>query len=218
MRRSSVIVCPANLQAAAPHATLAHQRRSDVGSDVDADRETDALRAAGDRRVDADDAARAVDERAARVAGIQRCIGLDHALDESPRARAQAAAERADDAGGHGRLVAERIADRDDELSDAQRGGAAESRVREAAAGESQHRDIRFRVVADQRRRDFAAVGQRRAQLARAVGDVAVRQQIAVGRVEHAGADAGRCPPRSAPRCSTTAGLTKSKACATTSE
>jgi hypothetical protein len=145
-----------------------------------------------DRRVDADDLTRAVDERAAGVAGIQRRVGLNHAFHEPARARAQTAAERADDAGGHGRLVAEWIADRDHELPDAQRRGAAERRVGEAAAGEPQHSDVSLRIVADQRGRHFAAVGQRGAQLGRAVGDVTVRQQIAVRCVEHAGADAAR--------------------------
>src|SRR6185369_16422887 len=112
---------PREAQTTATHAAFAHQRGGDIRCDVATDGEADSLRAAGDRGIDADDASRAVDERAARVAWIQRRVGLNHAFDESARARPQAATERADDARSHRRLIAERIADRDDELTDAQR-------------------------------------------------------------------------------------------------
>src|SRR5205814_7864846 len=47
---------------------------------VDRHREADRLRLLGDERVDADDVAAAVHERAARVARVDRGVGLDHGL------------------------------------------------------------------------------------------------------------------------------------------
>ena len=51
--------------------------------------ETDALGAANHRRVDADDAAARVDQRAAGNAGIERRVGLDHALQHASARGAQ---------------------------------------------------------------------------------------------------------------------------------
>ena len=58
--------------------------------------------------------------RASSSAGtrVQRGVSLDHVVHSRPSSR-QAAAKRADDTGDHSRGIAERIADRDDELADA---------------------------------------------------------------------------------------------------
>ena len=93
---------------------------------VDRHREAEPLAAGDDRRVDADDGAGARHERPARVAGIERRVGLNHVLDQPAGPRAQRAAERADDAGRHGVLEAVRVADGDDELSRPQRLRVAE--------------------------------------------------------------------------------------------
>ena len=80
----------------APHAAVAHQRRDDpAGGGVDRHREPEPD--ARHRGVDPDHAAAAVDERAARVAGVQRRVGLDDVVDDPRRARptARAATGRA---------------------------------------------------------------------------------------------------------------------------
>ena len=59
------------------------------------DGEADALRRADDRGVDADHLAARVDQRPARVAGIERRVGLDDVVHQAPRVRAQRAPERA---------------------------------------------------------------------------------------------------------------------------
>src|SRR5262249_29259130 len=94
-------------ESAAPHLSITHDARRDIRGGVDADREADTLRGPDHRRVDADDPAVAVHQRSARVAWIERRIGLDHAVDQPPRRAAQAATERADDAGRHRRLKPE---------------------------------------------------------------------------------------------------------------
>ena len=104
-----------------------------------------------------DDAAAPVDERAAGVARVERRVGLDHVVDDAHRAaRAgrQRAAERGDDAGGHRAGEAVRVADRDDELADAQRAprrraapGRAPARRRAARRGRRAGRRRRLRSV-----------------------------------------------------------------------
>ena len=85
----------------------------------------------------------AVRERAARVARVERGVGLDHVVDDAagaPRARRQRAAERRDDAGGDRAAEPVRVADRDDELADAQALGVAELGGGEAVALGAQQR------------------------------------------------------------------------------
>ena len=61
-----------------------------------------------------------IDQRTAGIAGIQRSIGLNDIVHEPARRRAQGAAQRRNDARGHGLRVAERIADGDRDLTDLQ--------------------------------------------------------------------------------------------------
>src|SRR4029077_371113 len=111
---------------ATPHPSVPHDAGGDIGCRVDADGKADALRGVDHRGVDADNAAIAVNQWAARIARVKWRVGLDDAVDQPPRRATQAAAERADDAGRHGRLKTQRIADRYDNLADAQPGRAAE--------------------------------------------------------------------------------------------
>src|SRR5262249_38246807 len=71
---------------ASPHPALATPPRRYELAGCRRDRKADPLRHADDRRVDADDLARAGDERSAGIARVERRVGLDHAVDEPPRA------------------------------------------------------------------------------------------------------------------------------------
>ena len=75
---------------AAAHPALADQPRGDELDGSRRDREADALRHADDRGVDADDLARGGDQRPAGIAGVERRVGLDDAVDQPARAGAQA--------------------------------------------------------------------------------------------------------------------------------
>ena len=90
-----------------------------------------------------------VGERAARVSGVERGVGLDHVLDDAARRHGQRAAERGHDAGRHAAAEAERAADRDDELADAEPFGVAELRRGEAVRVEPEDGEIGERVGAD---------------------------------------------------------------------
>ena len=74
-----------------------------------------------------------------------------------PGARAQRAAERADDPGGDRALKAERVADRDHQLADPQLARIAEPGEGGRLAVEAQHGKIGVGVVADQMRRERCA-------------------------------------------------------------
>ena len=152
---------------------------------VDGNREADADVAAGarnDRRVDADELAVQVHERAARVARVDRRVGLNEVLE---RLTVEAAApERADDAGRHAVREAERIADRHDVVADAQRRRIAERDARQVRGVDLQHREIRAFVRADDARREAAVLEQRDGDLVGVRDDVMVRQDVAVGGVD----------------------------------
>src|SRR4051812_27957102 len=91
----------ADAEVAAANASILDQPARDPTREVAGNGETDALRGADDGRVDADHFATGVEQRATRVAGIQRRIGLDDVVDGPARLGAQGAAESADNAGGH---------------------------------------------------------------------------------------------------------------------
>ena len=127
----------------AAHAAVAHQLATTTRRVVALTGHGEPEPDARDRGVDPDDAPAAVDERAAGVARVERRVGLDHVVDHAPGvavADRQRAAERGDDARGHRAREAVRVADRDDELADAQRRGVAQlggrraRRARSAAA------------------------------------------------------------------------------------
>ena len=79
--------------------------------------ERQALRRHDDRGVDADDSAGGGHQRPARVAGIERSVGLNDVFDEPSGATAQRPAERADHAARHRVLETVRVADGDDDLA-----------------------------------------------------------------------------------------------------
>src|SRR3954452_14835946 len=100
------------------------QARDDLAYRVRGHREADAdvdvagLAGRRDLRVDADHARAHVEERAARVAGVDRCVGLDDLVDLDAVGGADVAAEAGDDARGRRAVEAERVADRDRGVAD----------------------------------------------------------------------------------------------------
>ena len=112
---------------------------------------TDAAAAAGrDLGVDPDHAAVAVEQRAARVAGVDRRVGLDHVADREAVGGLELALEGAHDAGRDRAVEAERVADRDHRVADLDLGRVAERRAasgRPSSAFDLQQRDVGARVA-----------------------------------------------------------------------
>ena len=180
-----------NADEAAPHPAVPDQFAQHDLRGIAGDRKADALRAHDDRGVDADHVAMRGDQRPARIAGIERGVGLDHVLDQAAGLRTQRAAERGDHARGDGRFKPERIADRDHELAAPQRLGVAERRGRQVAHGiGAQQREIGVGILAQQPRLHHAAFGIGQPQFARALDHMAVGQDETVRRDDDAGADA----------------------------
>src|SRR5262249_30751885 len=115
----------------AADAAMPDQLADDEADGIARDGEADALRARNHCGVDADDVAARGSERAAGAAGVEGGIGLDDVLDHPTGPGWDRPAERGDDSGGDGRLEAERIADRDDQLTALQALRIAESRRRQ---------------------------------------------------------------------------------------
>ena len=109
-RRASCRASPTQTGRTSPKRSRSSTMRSRA---VDRDREADALRAADDRRGDADHVAVDVDERAARVAGIDRGVGLDEVGVGAVVLALDAPADGGDDARRDRVREAERVADRD---------------------------------------------------------------------------------------------------------
>ncbi len=113
-------ILPADADTRATHVPVRDQLADDELHRVDGNRKTDALRGQNDRRVDADDVAARVEQRAARIPRIQRRVRLNDVVDQTTGHRAERATEGADHACCHRTLKAERIPDRDDDLTDAE--------------------------------------------------------------------------------------------------
>src|SRR5206468_6775264 len=118
-------VLAGDAEVAAAHVAGGHELPEHPLRGVDRDAEAQALRAEDHGRVDADHAPAAVDQGPARVARVERHVALDDALHQAPRGGAHGAPERAHHARRYGRAEAERVADRDHELADAELGRAA---------------------------------------------------------------------------------------------
>ena len=122
-----------------------HQRVHDAAGGV-VDRDREAEPDTRDGRVDPDDPSASVGERSARVPGVERGVGLDDVLDDAAGLHREGAAEGADHPRRDRPREPHRVADRDDELTDAEARGLAELRRLEAAAVlQAEHRQIRRR-------------------------------------------------------------------------
>ena len=116
-----LLVAHRDADAGGGDAPLADQLGNDAVHHLGRYRKADAGIGAGgreDRRVDADETAGGIEERAAGIARIDRRIGLDDIGELAPFGSRQAPLQRADDAGGEGLVEAERIADGEGPLPD----------------------------------------------------------------------------------------------------
>src|SRR5215510_6565741 len=178
---------------AAAHASFFDQLARDEFRSVDGGGEADSLRGQNDRRVDADHLAARVYERPAGVPRVQGRVGLNDVVDQAARPRTQRAPQRADHAPGHRVLEAVWVPDGDSELADANLIRIAECDGNQVRRVDPDYGQIGFGIVADQLRLASPTVEQRHLDLRRAVDDVVVGQQKAVGREDESGAAAA--PP-----------------------
>ena len=115
----------------------------DRPGDVDRDGEADAVAVRGDGGVDADDIAAGVEQRPARVARVDRRVGLDEVGQRLVVVgRDRAALGRHDAAGDRVRIGAQRAADRDDQLADLERVGLADRGRRQARGVDLDDREV----------------------------------------------------------------------------
>src|SRR5690606_4959377 len=124
----------------APHDAVLDQVAGHLPRQVDGDREAVpgvVPGSGGDRRVHADDAAGQVDERAARVAGVDRRVRLDEGLERGlglPSQDPDRAALRADDPGRDGEVQPERVPERENPIPDLEPVGVPEPDGRQTLA------------------------------------------------------------------------------------
>ena len=157
--------------------------------EIGGDGEADPHRAAGPRQdggVDPDQAPVERHQRAARIAGIDRRVGLDEGAAAQP-----GAALRRHDAAGDGLADAERVADGEDDVPHRDGVGVAEFEGGEAfAAGvDAEHGEVARLVAAHQFGGEFAAIGEGDGDLVAVLDDVVVGDDDAVGGHDDAGAE-----------------------------
>src|SRR6516165_4775410 len=155
-----------------------------AGHDPGRHGKADTDRAAGrrdDQRVDADDFAIEIEQRATGIAPVDRRVGLDEVV---VRPGGDVAVARRDDAGRHRAAQAERIADGDHPFAEPQLVGIAEfHRHQRFRRLEFQHREVGLLVDADDLRPDLAAVVEDDVDL------VGVRNHVIVGHDDARGVD-----------------------------
>ena len=173
-------------QAAADFAELqqlAHDRLGDFGWN----RKTDADVAAAsrqDRRVNANEFAAQVDERAARVARVDRCIGLNKVFVRVGAADTGAAL-RTDDAGRYRVRKAERVTDGNNEIAYLGLVRIAERDLRQLIRRHFQDRDIGAGVGANDLGIEHAIVEQRYFDGVCVLDDMMVGHNVAVARIDN---------------------------------
>ena len=151
---------------------------------------------AGAGVVVADQAPGRVEQRAARVARVDRGVGLDHAADLALVDRADLAVERADDAGGQRLVEPEGIADRVDLLADLQVAAEADRQGLELVArrADAQHGEVAVGKRAHQFGLPLRLVGERDARAARSLDDVEIGDDVPAVVPDEAAAGAARHP------------------------
>jgi hypothetical protein len=175
----------------AHHASIAKDAQHHVDDDVGGDREAEVHRLPKAARIDADDATGEIDERPARVARIDRRVGLDPRVVEAGLLTAleledpEIAIEARDDAERERARQAERRAHRHHEVADLQRVLRRERRVRDFVDTEFREvelhdREICRRIRANARGAATALVRERADQPLRGAGHVKVRDDDAV--------------------------------------
>ncbi len=145
-------------------------------------READALgtaRLGNDGGIDADQVAAGIHQRAARVAAVDRRIGLDEIL---VGVQAQLiAAGGADDAHGDGLADAEGVADRQGDVADAYAIGMAERDGRQVCEVDLQHGKVGLRIAANHPGQRFPAILEGHDDLLGVGGHMVVGEQVAFG-------------------------------------
>ena len=158
-----------------------HERLHQVGRNGEADA-VRAARARDDRRIDADHPPAHIDQRAARVAGIDGGVGLNKVL--GIVVADAGACQRRDDAAGDGLADAEGIADGEHQVADLHPVGVVELQVGELAARprDAQNGEVQLVVAQDDLGIELALVGERHPDLglAAALDDVVVGDDDAV--------------------------------------
>ncbi len=157
------------------------------------DREADAdvgARVAGDLGVDADDLTARIEQRAARVAVVDRGVGLDRVVDRELVRSRHLAVQSADDPARHGFLEAERASDRNHGVTDLELVRIAElHRMKQRRRRvDLDHGQVRRRVGADDRGLVRVPVPEPDRDTVRLVDDVLVRDDVPVAVDHEAGA------------------------------
>src|SRR5262245_23574139 len=96
---------------------MAHEFADDKRGRSARHRKTEALRSNDHRGIDTNDLSIGRHEWAARTPGVERRVGLNDVIHQSPAGRAQRSSERRHNTGCYSGFEPERVADSDDKLA-----------------------------------------------------------------------------------------------------
>ncbi len=167
-------------QPAAADFAISLELVGDIHGDVDRNRERQPHETTGageDLRVDPDDFASHVEQRATGVTRVDGHVGLNERHIGVVR---QAAPLGTDDTLGHGVIETERRADRQNPFADLERIGIAQFGGRQVLAINFQHGNVGTRIGTDQFGLQLAAIGQAYENLVSAIDYVVVGQHVAI--------------------------------------
>src|SRR5262245_56626387 len=174
-------VLPCHSDVTATDLSIANQSASHEFCRVDRNRETDALSRQNHGRIDADDFAAGVNQRPAAIAGIQGGIGLDDIVHQTPRVGSQRPAQGTDYASRNRALTSVRIPDGDRKVPYADFLRVSKESGHRTRRIDSNHSEVRIRVVANELCVKSVAIKQGDNDLAGIVNDVAVSKNESVG-------------------------------------
>ncbi len=180
-----------NAEPPARYFTVLDQALHDRARHVRRNRETDAHIAAAAREnsgIDADELAARVDQRTARVAGIDRRIRLDEIF--VVRDADVGAADRANDAHRDGRVQRERISDGEDILAHFELVGIAPRYRRQILGADLHHGNVGLRIGADDFADKLALVVEQNFDLVRLGDDMVVGDDVTFAGNDHSAAEA----------------------------
>src|SRR5207248_10017551 len=125
--------------------------------------------------------------------GVDRRVGLDGVGQVLALAEIDVAVQRADDAGSHRSLKAERTADRDGQVADTEVACGAERSWRQPRLVDLDHGDVvPGRCRSHEGRGQLLPVAEGHPDRARVLDDVIIRDDVAVAPVDDAGSGARR--------------------------
>src|SRR6185369_7048981 len=181
--------------------SVSNQSTRDELCSVDRRCKADPLSRKDCRGINADDLPASVYQWSARVARIQRCIGLNNSVHEAPGLCTQGATECANNSRCDRILKTVGVADCDHQLTDTNQMRVTKTGRNQVRRVDADHREVGIRIVTDELCLESPSIHESHIDLACAMDDVAIGKNESVGRKDKSGPTACRFALRLSATC-----------------